>query len=327
MNDDIHMNRLADEARDIHLSTDMHQRVRAELVAYARAHPALQPSPYLRFVRAPAFVGALLVLLMTGGATTSAAFGSLPGDALYALKVNVLEPARGLFAIQDVAKVKWNVALAEARLHEAERLAATSDFTEQIQGDVANRFLEAVITARALLERIKDPEAAVHLAADLDLSLAAHADILSTIANSTGSAPVRRFAGDVAQAAGAVSQTVSRVAPTAAAGGEEHEAAVSSHALQAAQGSTDKAKTLLMRARRALDVSAASEAEVTLRAADETLSEGQKKLEAKEYAGASADSLRARLLAEEIILLISGTSVSLPPAEITPPNPEERLGL
>src|SRR3989344_8369980 len=209
-----YLHTLNEGSRAVHLSETARTRIRASLAEYAararrrvprgtsdrRREPRLVLSPYLVFLRRPVFAGVLAIMLVFGG-TAASAMRALPGDALYALKVDVLEPIRGAFALRELAQAKWQAQLADARLNEAEQLAAREVFTEGSQRELTLRFSRAVVSARTLLARATDAAAAIGLAADLDLSLAAHADILSTLASSTGAASTQKLATEAANAA------------------------------------------------------------------------------------------------------------------------------
>jgi uncharacterized membrane protein len=69
--------------------------------------------------------GALAVVLLLSG-TTYAAAGSLPGDTLYGMKVNVLEPARLAFQFGQKEKAEYKLKLLEKRVEELKTLKQNS---------------------------------------------------------------------------------------------------------------------------------------------------------------------------------------------------------
>lgn len=77
-----------------------------------------------------AYYGATLCLVILGGSAVFAGGRSLPGSALYPLKVNVIEPAYGAFMFSGVAKVKYESQLANERLREAEILAERNELDD-----------------------------------------------------------------------------------------------------------------------------------------------------------------------------------------------------
>src|SRR3989344_5538093 len=100
-----------DSAPRIRLASEAARRIREILIVHMRANPvATKPiqSPYHSFftilspltstLRMPAMALALILVVTIGGATAFAAAGTLPGDTLYPVKVNVIEPVRGRMA-------------------------------------------------------------------------------------------------------------------------------------------------------------------------------------------------------------------------------------
>jgi hypothetical protein len=71
-----------------------------------------------------AFAGALAVAVLVGGLTSAAASGnSLPGDALYPIKLGV-EQTQLALTFDPVARARLHAQFAEVRLREAQRLVA-----------------------------------------------------------------------------------------------------------------------------------------------------------------------------------------------------------
>ncbi len=88
-------------------------------------------------VRAVASVLAIImVILLAGGSTAYAAQNSLPGDALYPVKIST-ENVRLFIAGNDAAKAKLNIAFANRRLEELSQ-TSTSDVANAVT--VVNRY-------------------------------------------------------------------------------------------------------------------------------------------------------------------------------------------
>ncbi len=64
-----------------------------------------------------------LVLVLTSGTLAFASLQSLPGEKLYSVKVEVLEPLRGVLAVTPDEKLEWEGEKVARRLAEAEELA------------------------------------------------------------------------------------------------------------------------------------------------------------------------------------------------------------
>jgi hypothetical protein len=198
-------------AHAIRLTDEAKSRMRQRLTAHMRAHPLPVLSPYQRFIgavspfmhlpRVPVFALALMLVLVTafGSATTFAAEGSLPGDPLYLLKVNVIEPVRGLLAVSTEAKTAWRVSVAEARLNEVEALASTQRLTIDEGKRSRERFDSSLQAVQSNIEKLshENPEKASAINASFTASLNAHKENLDTIAiaaSSTNTIEVRAFA-------------------------------------------------------------------------------------------------------------------------------------
>ncbi len=80
-----------------------------------------------------------LVLALSGG-VSFAAQGSVPGDALYPIKVNVNEKAQVLLAVSPEAKLALQGKLAEYRLEEASKLAAEGKLNAENKKELEARF-------------------------------------------------------------------------------------------------------------------------------------------------------------------------------------------
>ncbi len=108
-------------------------------------------------------MAASLVAIVALSGVSYAAEDALPGDSLYAIKVNVNEEARLLFAFSDEASAKWEIRRAERRLEEAITLARNSkNIPEAVFASLAvdiDTFASRASEKIAKL-RIESPEAA-----------------------------------------------------------------------------------------------------------------------------------------------------------------------
>jgi hypothetical protein len=194
------INHLIQSAKDVRLTDEAKARVRERLVLHMREHPlGVEPvlSPYRRFigvfsplaVRLPkaAVMLPLVVLAFLGGATAYAAKGSLPGDTLYPIKVNVVEPVKGLFAVSPEAQAAWKVSLTETRLSEIEELAQKEELTPEVGVRGQARFDTSLTAARDTIKKLsqENPDAAIRLDASFSASLDKHEKILTTLGDST----------------------------------------------------------------------------------------------------------------------------------------------
>lgn len=100
-------------------------------------------SPFFLQLRALS-VACVAFILIIGVTTASAAENSLPGDALYSLKVNVNEPIRGVMSVTGVEKATWEVEKAGRRIIEVQKLAAKGRIDEKKKDEIEQKFEEEI---------------------------------------------------------------------------------------------------------------------------------------------------------------------------------------
>ncbi len=210
-----HTDQFSHSAHEVRLSESAKARIRERLVVHMEEHPVmtyrLSPYQYLMGAqsffttrRVPMIACMFLLIFAVGGATTFAAEGALPGDPLYALKVSVIEPVRGLVAVSPEANAAWHVSLAETRVSEVEQLAAKQELTPEEGLKSKERLDKSLEEVRTTLEKLNedDPEAVVRVAASFTVSLEKHQEVLDTIgasASSTNASEARLFADHIRQ--------------------------------------------------------------------------------------------------------------------------------
>jgi len=155
-----------------------------------------------------------LILALGGSGTVAAAEGALPGDTLYPVKVSIVEPLRGLANVSTEAEAEWEIRLAERRLDEAITLAARGRLDAETRASLENSITnheQSAGTYIASLDASGEAQAAADLQFDLDSTLAARHNVLSTIslALETGEPTMARTvdAGASAKGFGEAKQT------------------------------------------------------------------------------------------------------------------------
>lgn len=142
-------------------------------VAAADRAPA-QPTGFFLTLRFAA--GAFLVCVSTGTALAMAAESSVPGDALYAIKTDIVEPVIDTLQWTQKSKAAWAERRVERRVKESivllaergdERWLEQAAMGIEQEVDRASRIAEA-------MERTGDVEATLDLHADVEASLDAH---------------------------------------------------------------------------------------------------------------------------------------------------------
>lgn len=169
------------------LSRDEHERLTRAVRAHMRARPHAADAPN-RWLSGILFVArplsfALVMTLVFGGTISVAAESALPGDALYAIKTKVNEPARLAIATTPAARAEVAIELAERRIQEAAALAAEERLDDAAQIALSDNLeSQARIAEEAIeTERHTDRTSARLLAARLDVRRVAHARILEEI--------------------------------------------------------------------------------------------------------------------------------------------------
>lgn len=117
MNDPL--NNLKQSLSHLRLSAEEKSLLRSNIAAHARFGRSRRPEsrhviPWLSLATAGAIVAVMFV----------SAEHTLPGDALYPVKISVTEPARGLLAGSEDEALDWDLELIGRRIAEEEKLIA-----------------------------------------------------------------------------------------------------------------------------------------------------------------------------------------------------------
>jgi len=137
----------------------------------------------LSFQRTASFIAVVVVFVSGAGGVSLAAEDSVPGDAMYALKVNVNEPLYTLTAITPSAKAAVATSRAERRLEEAEVLAARGSLDESAVAELSERFHDSADEAASHIDELseKAPEKSIDASVELESVLSAHGRIIDDI--------------------------------------------------------------------------------------------------------------------------------------------------
>ena len=130
----------------------------------------------------PALIVALIIAL--SGGTAAAASTSLPGDALYPVKVNVSEKVASAFRFSDEGKAEFKLRLAERRLEEAEKLAVEGKLDANIVSNIETHFDSQEQRMQEIIKRLEangKVEAATRLSSNLEAMLNAHDEIIAKL--------------------------------------------------------------------------------------------------------------------------------------------------
>lgn len=161
----------------------------------AHAHTPILSYSWFSFAHRP-IAAALIVVMFFGTGVSYAAEDALPGDALYAVKTYINEPAKVALATNAEAKAEVQIELAERRIEEAAILAAEGRLDSETEDALAVAFeSHAAAVAENLAEADKeDDSASTELASRFENRLAAHENILLEVESDDGSVHTSRLA-------------------------------------------------------------------------------------------------------------------------------------
>lgn len=136
---------------------------------------------------------ALLIVVLVSGGTAFASGNALPGDALYPVKVSVVEPLGEAFIVSEDDKISYNESLIARRIKEAQKLADETRFSENARRELEKELEKRAEKAQKLAEKVRerDQEKAERLAEEFESVLIAHGDILEELAKESGSEETR----------------------------------------------------------------------------------------------------------------------------------------
>ncbi|PIR04475.1 MAG: hypothetical protein COV59_00670 [Candidatus Magasanikbacteria bacterium CG11_big_fil_rev_8_21_14_0_20_39_34] len=148
--------------------------------------PSLMGAFLAGFARSFVYVAlAIVVVIVGGGATTFAAEGALPGEALYGFKVNVSEELRSAFLFSERDKAQWEAERVERRLLEIEKLIQQNghpddQFLELAQENITRHSKQVALATRSLHDN-GDSEAILSIVNQLQGSLDTYSRLLSEL--------------------------------------------------------------------------------------------------------------------------------------------------
>lgn len=172
------------------------------VLAYAKNNPPTAPGGKLKFLSpwyyrtsALAVYALLFIFILTSGGV-SAAENSVPGDALYGIKIHFNEPVASVLALSDTSKAEVEVDQAEERLIEIEKLSIKGQTDPKVINDLTMKFQDHSNNAHTLIAKAAssgDIESAADASSDLETTMEAHSQILDAVADtnvSTGTKEV-----------------------------------------------------------------------------------------------------------------------------------------
>ncbi|MBI5404830.1 MAG: hypothetical protein HY976_01260 [Candidatus Kerfeldbacteria bacterium] len=175
------LDRIFETARAVRLSSDDRAAQRAQLTTYMRLHQRQSRTAAWRMLLRPIPAFALAGVLVFMSSVAYAAEQSLPGEKLYGLKVNVIEPVSVALSLTSETKIGRQADILEQRLRETEALVAQGKLTPQLKLSVAARVNASAETLQREIEELDNSgkhDAAADAQASVEGTLEAHSEAL-----------------------------------------------------------------------------------------------------------------------------------------------------
>ena len=301
------------EAEKIHLSPEEKTAVRGALALFAAEHPlGTQKNQATKkiftlsniFFLKPAPISLLITLVLSVG-TSFAAEGSLPGEALYPIKVGVNERVREWTALSADAQASWQARAAERRLEEAVTLAAENRITPDIRAQIEENFEKHAERVQDHITHLETraSETVIDISSQFETSLSAHAAMLEQLpAEQTNREEMVPLLDKV--------QAQARTASESRRHAENRIATSSNIRIKiTAEERLKSARKKIAEVQKFIDQSSAhadlkTEAHAQLQAAEQVLAEGTARVETEFYNEAFFLFQDANRIAQEIKLLV-----------------------
>ncbi len=274
---------------------------------------------FARMMKSAAVSATTLGLLLSAAGVSYAAEGTVPGDTLYPVKVNVNEEVRAAFMTSAKDRADWEAVRAERRLAEAETLASRGHLSAAASTELSARFrIHAENTKRhmAELRDLEDTDGAADVSAHLEGELRAHKKILAVLHDEPVDIGDDNHQNDTKTALATVVAAVDiettaviddRIRVEDVAAKKQIRVGARKNVDErrvAAERKIAQARVILDMKRVSLGVDAAAQAESRLLVAEGFVADGDVKVTANDSAAAFTLYLKAQRTAQEATLLI-----------------------
>lgn len=313
-----YLQQLKKEVEAVRLAPEEKLGVRENIVAFMAFHPVREEAGTRHIGQKRAsfrsfsllltkrYMMATLAVILTlalGGGVTYAAEGSIPGDALYPVKIKVNEEVRAAVAVSTEAEAKWSARRAERRLEEAAVLAATGKLDTSARVELENKFEEQANKMRARAKMLEDSgkaEDAAVISARLEATLLVHERLLEEIAagkNDRIDTELRSLISKIRLQGDVATETRIEVEKKVEAEAKAAAEARARGRMTAAENKLEEAARFITSAK--LTSATRSDADVMLSLSKEALTEGKTQFSSKAFAEAFVTFGKAHRLAEE----------------------------
>ncbi len=166
-----------------------------------RKEPVVSPySPVFGMFSFVAKVRVIAVaLLILPVAVVAVSETTVPGNALYAVKVNVNEEVVRMLSMTATSKASWEIRRVERRLEEAQELTALNTIDEDTSAIIESGLAKNIEQATEDIEKVeeKDEVDAEDLSSDLSVTLEAHEVVLEETAETSQNDTSKKLAKKV----------------------------------------------------------------------------------------------------------------------------------
>ena len=254
----------------------------------------------------------LIIALLVGGGASLVAEQSLPGDAMYTVKVGVNEEVRDWLTLSNKAQANWEVRKVERRLEEAEELSADGQLNTETKVKTEERFdrlTEAFAKETAKMEAKEDMNASFEAHSNFEASLKAHERILADIF-----AQANDSRDEAQSILGKVRAELSAVAEARNDAEIKIEGDMSAEIKTAAMGKAnvaenkiEEASEFIVKFKALVDADISSDAEAKLKIAQEAFARGEAEMKAQTYGTAFVSFQESMRIAQEAKLIIASS--------------------
>ena len=193
------LNNLKAEASNIRMSAAEKSAMRAQIfgVPSPLAPSKVEGYFFFSYQFRMVMVGFLVFVLAGAGTASAAAGGALPGDILYSIKININETVKVALASTPASRAQVHAELADARVEEAQALAAQGRLDATATAKLSDNFDEHAKSAQDLVQSIaeSDPGSAVQITTQLDSTLATNGAVLRSLGDESADKETKNNSG------------------------------------------------------------------------------------------------------------------------------------
>lgn len=189
------LDKIIERAQGASLSAEEKSRIRQSLLHTINTTPIRSPFWSFTYIKSYHYVPALLLAFMIfGGSTSYFAQNSLPGEALYSMKIGFNEKVESFFAVSPESLAKVDIKQANRRISEAETLAVSDKLTPEKNDEIQNDFSKKFDSANkniAELEVNGKSKSANSIKTKFNIDLDGHEAVLQKLSEKSSTSPAK----------------------------------------------------------------------------------------------------------------------------------------